>query len=71
MESEAISQDPVFLEDAVRLTFGSMMSDFLNRRSASKYTPLNEVLNALVQTAIPVEQKVGNLINSGGADNVK
>jgi hypothetical protein len=60
MESEAISQDPVFLEDAVRLTFGSMMSDFLNRRSASKYTPLNEVLNALVQTAIPAEEKVGN-----------
>src|SRR4249920_1662039 len=49
MESEALSQDPVFLEDAVRLTFGSLMSDFLNRRTASRYTPLNEVLNTLVQ----------------------
>ena len=68
MESEAVSQDPVFLEDAVRLTFGSMMSDFLNRRTASKYTPLNEVLNTLVQAAIPAEEKNGS---SGGADKVK
>jgi hypothetical protein len=56
MESEALSQDPVFLEDAARLTFGSLVSDFLNRRTASKYTPLNEVLNTLVQAAIPEEQ---------------
>ena len=56
MESETVTQDPVFLEDAIRLTFGSLMSDFLNRRTASKYTPLNEVLNTLVQTAIPEEQ---------------
>jgi hypothetical protein len=56
MESETVTQDPVFLEDAIRLTFGSIMSDFLNRRTASKYTPLNEVLNTLVQAAIPEEQ---------------
>lgn len=57
MESEAISQNPVLLEDAVRLTFGSMMSDFLNRRSASRYTPpLNEILNTLIQAAIPAER---------------
>lgn len=56
MENEALTQDPVFLEDAVRLTFGSLVSDFLNRRTASKYTPLNEVLDTLVQTAIPKEQ---------------
>lgn len=68
MESEALSQDPVFLEDAVRLTFGSLMSDFLNRRTASKYTPLNEVLNTLVQAAIPAEQKNGS---SGGTDKEK
>jgi hypothetical protein len=68
MESEAISQDPVFLEDAVRLTFGSMMSDFLNRRTTSKYTPLNEVLNSLVQAAIPEEQKDGT---NGKVDTVR
>ena len=68
MESETLTQEPVFLEDAVRLTFGSLMSDFLNRRTSSKYTPLNEVLNTLVQAAIPEEQP--NKI-SGGVDKEK
>ena len=68
MESETVTQDPVFLEDAIRLTFGSLMSDFLNRRTASKYTPLNEVLNTLVQTAIPEEQATGS---SGKTDKEK
>ena len=68
MESETVTQDPVFLEDAIRLTFGSIMSDFLNRRTASKYTPLNEVLNSLVQAAIPEEQPRSN---SGEADKKK
>jgi NurA-like 5'-3' nuclease len=60
MESETVTQDPVFLEDAIRLTFGSIMTDFLNRRTGSKYTPLNEVLNTLVQTPIPEEQPNAN-----------
>ena len=68
MESETVTQDPVFLEDAIRLTFGSLMSDFLNRRTASKYTPLNEVLNTLVQAAIPEEQPNGS---NGKADKEK
>jgi hypothetical protein len=68
MESETVTQDPVFLEDAIRLTFGSLMSDFLNRRTASKYTPLNEVLNTLVQAAIPEEQPSSS---SGEADKGK
>lgn len=68
MESETVTQDPVFLEDAIRLTFGSIMSDFLNRRTASKYTPLNEVLNTLVQAAIPEEQPTGS---SGKPDKGK
>jgi hypothetical protein len=59
MENEAVSQEPVFVEDAVRLTFGSLMSDFLNRRTSSNYTPLNKVLNALVHESIPAEQKTG------------
>jgi len=68
MESETLTQEPVFLEDAIRLTFGSLMSDFLNRRTASKYTPLNEVLNTLVQAAIPEEKPNGS---SGKADKEK
>jgi len=65
LESEAVSQDPVFLEDAVRVTLGGLMADFLNRRTASKYTPLNEVLNKLVRESIPEEQK--NVSSEGEA----
>jgi hypothetical protein len=60
MQGEALTQEPVFVEDAVRLTFGSLLSDFLNRRTSSHYTPLNEVLNALVHESIPAEQKTGD-----------
>jgi hypothetical protein len=55
LANEAISQDPVFLEDAARVTLGSLMSDFLNRRTASIYSPLNEALDNLVRETIPEE----------------
>ena len=48
LQSEAVSQDPVFMEDVARVTFGSMLSDLLNRRRGSKYTPLNKVLDLLI-----------------------
>jgi hypothetical protein len=63
LANEAISQDPVFLEDAARVTLGSLMSDFLNRRTASIYSPLNEALDNLVREAILEEQKSND---SGG-----
>jgi hypothetical protein len=56
MQNEAVSQDPVYLEDIARATLGSMMSDFLNRRTASKYTPVNRVLDDLIREAMPQEQ---------------
>jgi hypothetical protein len=57
LEGEGVTQEPVFLEDAVRLAMGAMMSDFLNRRTASKYTPLNKVLDSLVRESVPMEEK--------------
>ena len=56
MESEAISQDPVYLEDIARATLGSIVADFLNRKRASKYTPLNKFLDTLIQESIPDEK---------------
>jgi hypothetical protein len=56
LEGEGVTQEPVFLEDAVRVALGSMMSDFLNRRTASKYTPLNKVLDSLMRESVPIEQ---------------
>ena len=53
MANEAVSQDPVYLEDIARATLGSMMSDFLNRKTASRYTPLDKVLDNLISEAMP------------------
>lgn len=63
LANETISQDPVFFEDAARVALGSLMADFLNRRTASIYTPLNDVLDKLVREAVPEEQKSSD---SGG-----
>jgi hypothetical protein len=63
MQNEAVSQDPVYLEDIARATLGSIMADFLNRRTASKYTSVNKFLNDLIQEAMPNEK-------SGDTDKV-
>ena len=56
MQNEAVSQDPVYLEDIVRATLSGMMADVLNRRTASKYTPVNKFLDDLIKEAMPQEQ---------------
>lgn len=56
MANEAVSQDPVYLEDISRATLGSMISDLLQRKTASQYTPLNTFLNDLIQEAMPREK---------------
>jgi hypothetical protein len=48
LQSEAVTQDPVFMEDAARITWGSMLSDLLNGKTSSGYTRLNEVLDNLL-----------------------
>jgi hypothetical protein len=49
VSSEAVSQDPVFFEDAARVAVGSILADFLNGKTASQYTPLNRFLDQLIQ----------------------
>jgi len=56
MANEAVSQDPVYLEDIARVTLGSMMADFVNQKTASTYTPVNKFLNDLVEEAMPREK---------------
>lgn len=53
MQSEAFAKDPVYLEDAVRVTLGSIVADFLNRKTASTYTPLNKIVDQLIQIPLP------------------
>jgi len=56
MANEAVSQDPVYLEDIARVTLGSMMADFVNQKSASTYTSVNKFLNNLVEESVPHEK---------------
>lgn len=53
LANEAAGQDPVFLEDAARVTLGSMITDFQRGKTASTYTPLNEFLDSLIQKPEP------------------
>jgi hypothetical protein len=48
LQSEAVNQDPVFVEDAARITWGSMLSDLLNGKTSSRYTRLNRFLDNLL-----------------------
>ena len=65
MESEALSQDPVYLEDISRAAWGSIVSDFVHKRRASKYTPLNQFLTNLIKEAIPeVEKETGKAVKT-------
>ncbi len=56
MQSEAVSEDPVYLEDIARATLGGIIADFLNRRTSSKYSSLNKFLDSLIKEAIPEEK---------------
>jgi hypothetical protein len=53
MQSEAVAKDPVYLEDTVRVTLGSIVADFVNRKTASTYTPLNKIVDELIQIPLP------------------
>jgi hypothetical protein len=53
LASEAVSQDPVFLEDAARIALGSAFTDFLRGKTMSTYTPLNKLLDKLIQKSAP------------------
>jgi len=56
MQNEALSQDPVYFEDIARAAMGSLAMDFLNQRTASRYTPVNVFLNNLICDFIPKEE---------------
>ena len=56
MQNEALSQDPVYFQDIARAAMGSLAMDFLNQRTASRYTPVNVLLNDLIRDLIPKEE---------------
>jgi hypothetical protein len=68
MQSEAFAKDPVYLEDTIRVTLGSIIADFLNRKTASTYTPLNKIVDQLIQ--IPLPEAKSNGVKAGPPENV-
>ena len=64
MQSEAFAKDPVYLEDIMRVAMGSIVADFVNRKTASTYTPLNKIVDQLIQIPLP-EAKSNGLIGDG------
>ena len=61
LESEAVGQDPVYFEDTARVTFGSIIADFINGKTASSYGPLDKIVDQLIQ--VPQQEKPGNTGN--------
>jgi hypothetical protein len=53
VEDEGVGQEPVYFADAVRITLGSMLADFLTGKTASVYSPLNKYIDQLVQIPQP------------------
>jgi hypothetical protein len=49
----------------VRVTMGSIVADFLNRKTASIYTPLNKIVDELIQ--IPSPEAKNSIRNDSGS----
>ena len=60
MESEAASRSLVYFEDAARVALGSIVADFLTRKTASNYTPLNKIVDGLIQIPMPEAKSNGS-----------
>lgn len=53
MQGEAISQDPVYFRDIVRVILGSIIMDFVNDRTGTKYTPIYKLIDDLLEISPP------------------
>jgi len=53
LANEAVTQDPVFLEEETKVALGSVIADLLYGRTSSQYTPLNGMLNQLIEQPSP------------------
>lgn len=49
LQSEAVAEEPVSFDHAARVTLGSLISDLLNRKTASTYDPLDQFIDQLIQ----------------------
>ena len=54
-QEEAVSQDPVYLREAGRITWASIISDFKQNKTSSMYSPVNEFLDSLIHEEVEQE----------------
>ncbi|SLM49027.1 protein of unknown function [Nitrospira japonica] len=47
-QEEALTEDPVYLREAGRITWGSIVSDFARDRTSSRYSPTNNLVDSLI-----------------------
>ena len=55
--SEVVLQDPVYLEDAVRIALGGVVADFLRGQTSSTYTPLYRTIDSLIRPPKPEKKQ--------------
>ncbi len=48
-EDEAVTEEPVYLREAGRITWGSIISDFVHDKTVSRYSPANNLLDSLIE----------------------
>jgi hypothetical protein len=59
-QEEALSEDPVYLREAGRLTWGSIISDFAHDRTAYRYSPTDNFLDSLIASDDAEKDSPGN-----------
>lgn len=59
-QQEAVTEEPVFLREAGRITWGSIISDFAQGKTASEYSPANNLLDSLIGPGNVEEESAGN-----------
>jgi hypothetical protein len=68
-QEEALTEDPVYLREAGRITWGSILSDFARDRTSSRYSPTNNLVDSLVgpdiNEEVPHEAPPGSAPQAG------
>jgi hypothetical protein len=57
LESEAVGQDPIYFEDTARVAMGSIITDFMDGKTASSYGPLDTIIDQLIEIPQPEKRK--------------
>lgn len=65
-QEEALTEDPVYLREAGRITWGSIVSDFARDRTASRYSPTNNLVDSLIGPDL-IEEETPNEQSGGSA----